>query len=362
MPSGFSKKSIPEQFADKLEEDIRVDKFGAMLPSIRELVLRYDLNPVSVHKGLVILVARGVLINRGPRRRLVIATRTDANSCPAASSDLPCCRPLVFVGAEMSQVNAAVVLALKDVEAACRAKGTACVTVELAGLDEVSRVARIREAYREHRPSHVLLIYCDQQTFDVLERKSCKVAVIGGTVASPRVERLTADMALLSMAAFEDMRTLGHRRFRMVMLGRNEVAAEKRRLLDYSALTQLEAEGVWTSTLDSAAMSSVLGPALKAGVTAFAFPRPESVLLALAYFDMHGLRVPEDVSYVMLLSGSHDFMRTKEPAHFKFRNESVISLIMTWFESGQNTAERFTREMVGTYVRGKTVGPAKKGN
>jgi hypothetical protein len=37
-------------------------------------------------------------------------------------------------------------------------------------------------------------------------------------------------------------------------------------------------------------------------------------------------------------------------------------LVLDWFEFGENRSEQITRESMKTYVRGLTVGPAKKLN
>ncbi len=90
MSPAFAKKTIPEQFADRLLADILENRFGAMLPSVRELVVRYRLNPVSVHRGITLLVRRGVLVNHGPRRRLTIAAMTPREE-PCSGRAVCCC-------------------------------------------------------------------------------------------------------------------------------------------------------------------------------------------------------------------------------------------------------------------------------
>jgi len=356
----FKKKTIPEQFADQLAGDIRSGVFGGLLPSVRELGQRYHLNAVSVHKGLGLLVAQGVLLKRGPRRRLAIApSSAGAASRPALAPSLVC-RPLVLVGAELAEVPAAVVLALHDVERRCREHGTACVTVDLSGLGAVERARRIRAAWIEHKPTHVLMICCDQPTYALLAKKPCKLAMIGGSIAARKVARLTADLARLSTVAFDDLRSLGHRRFRLVMLGRPEAAAEQRLLHDYANSLGVHAAGVWGGALNFRSLSAVLAEALREGVTAFVFPRPDALLLALAYFETVGLRVPRDVSVVLLQSGSYDFMQAVHPAHFKYRRQALAGLMTNWFEFDEVIAERFTREVSSTYVRGRTVGPVRR--
>jgi DNA-binding LacI/PurR family transcriptional regulator len=357
--SGFRKKTIPEQFADTLSADIRSDAFGGLLPSVRDLGLRYGLNIVSVHKGLVLLVQRGVLLNRGPRRRLAIAPPAGA-PLPAAGFGLArACRPLIFIGAELGEVSPAVLLAMREIEGHCAEKGGRCVTVDLSGLGLAEKGARVRAALGEHKPTHVLMVYCDQSTCALLARKPIKLAAVGGSVVGRKVARLTIDPVLLSTVAFDDLRTLGHRRFRMVMLGHPEVPAERRRLLDYSAAARVEALGVWGGRLDVRSMSAALAAGRRQGVTGFVFLRPEAMVLAQACFDTAGVRVPKDVSLVLLSSGSYDFMQSTQPAHFKFRKEAMVSLILNWFEFDEVTSERISREVAATYVRGRTVGPAK---
>jgi hypothetical protein len=356
----FKKKTIPEQFADQLAGDLAAGVFGGLLPSVRHLGVRYHLNAVSVHKGLVLLVERGLLLNRGARRRLAIAPPATAVR-PAAVPPSLACRPLVFFGAELTEVNAAVLLALRDLEQGCREMGTKFHTIDLSGLALAEKSAAVRRALLEHKPTHVLMVYCDQSTYDLLAPKPIKLAMIGGAIVARKVDRLTADLTLLAMAAFDDLRKLGHRRFRMVMLGRGELPEDASRLRDYAAAARVQAAGVWGGALDLRAMSATLAAALRAGVTGFVFPRPDALLLALAYFDSVGVRVPRDVSLVLLLSGPYDFMHARQPAHFKFRKQAVVDLMMRWFEFGEVTSARFTQEVAAHYVRGKTVGPVRQG-
>jgi hypothetical protein len=59
-----------------------------------------------------------------------------------------------------------------------------------------------------------------------------------------------------------------------------------------------------------------------------------------------------------LLSGPYDFMHARQPAHFKFRKQAIVDLMLRWFEFGEVTSARFTQEVAAHYVRGRTVGPA----
>lgn len=360
MSAAFAKKTIPEQFADRLLSDIVQGKFGALLPSVRELVERYKLNPVSIHKGVTILVEQGVLVSRGPRRRLAIAQRPASKEpCGCKLRGVPCCRPLIFVGADPSEMNSTLMMATNDIQQASRANGGGCMTVALGGLSPGAKAEVVKAALLEHKPSHVLLLYCDQEVYEWVARRQVKVALMGGTIVSRKVEVLSADLSLLACAAFEDLQALGHRRFRLVMLGRTATAAEKRRLEEFSFGQGVDAQGVFEGSLDLPAMSAALASALQAGVTAFAFPRPEDFVLAKAYFDTVGVRIPADISVVMLLSGPYDFMQARQPAHFKITKEAIVSLVLGWFEFGENRSERCTREIILSYVRGRTVGPAK---
>ena len=360
MPPSFTKKTIPEQFAERLLTDIVQGKYGALLPSVRELVERYKLNPVSIHKGVTILVEQGVLISRGPRRRLSIVQRPDNKEpCGCKLQGVPCCRPLIFVGADPSEMNSTLMMATNDIQQATRANGVGCMTVALGGLSSEAKAEAVRAALLEHKPSHVLLLYCDQDVYELVSRRQVKVALMGGMIVSRKAEKLVADMSLLACAAFADLKSLGHRRFRLVMLGRPAVPAEKLRLEEFSLAQGVDAQGVFDSELDLPSISRVLAASLQAGVTAFAFPRPEDFVLAKAYFDTQGIKVPGDVSLVMLLGGPYDLMQEKQPAHFKISKEAIISLVLGLFEFGENRSERCTREVIPSYVRGRTVGPAK---
>jgi DNA-binding LacI/PurR family transcriptional regulator len=363
MSSAFNKKTIPEQFADKLMADILENKFGAMLPSVRELVVRYGLNPVSIHKGITSLVRRGVLQNNGPRRRLTIIAHSAAKTdCAAVPSGKPCCHPLIFVGADPSEINSTLMMATHDIVHACRNKGGACVTVILAGLDGKAKEAAIKKAMIEHKPSHVLLLYCDQEAYDLISPRVEKVAILGGIINSRKAVRLAADLALLAVAAFEDLVKLDHRHFRLIKLGRQPSPEAIQRLKAFSRERGVDAQAVFGGELSMVSMKRALDASLKAGVTAFAFPRPEDFVLANAYFEVAGVKIPKEVSVVLLLSGPYDLMQVVKPAHFKIGKEAIISLVLDWFEFGENRSERITRESMRTYVRGLTVGPACKVN
>ncbi len=361
MTAPFTKKSIPEQFAEKLLSDILQGMFGALLPSVRELVSRYDLNPVSIHKGVTLLVKKGVLENRGPRRRLAIAAKPASKEpCGCMQLGVPCCRPLIIVGADPSEVSSTLMMATHDVQQAARANGGSCVTVVLAGLSGKAKAAAVKAALLEHKPSHVLLLYCDEEVYEQVSRRPVKLAVLGGGAESRKSVKLAADMAVLATAAFEDLMQLGHRKFRLMLLGRANLSGEKRRLKEYSLARGVDADVASAEGLSITSMRSAIAQSLKEGVTAFAFPRPEDLVLATACLEMLEVKVPADVSLVLLLSGPYDLMQKRQPAHFKITKEAIISLVLGWFEFGENRSERITREAIATYVRGKTVGPAKK--
>lgn len=360
MPAPFAKKTIPEQFADKLLADIVQGKFGPLLPSVRELVGRYGLNPVSIHKAVTMLVQKGALISRGPRRRLSIVTRAASTEpCGCKLRGVPCCRPLILVGADPSELNSTLMMATNDIQQASRANGGGCMTVVLGGLAGEARTDAVKKVLLEHKPSHVLLLYCDQEIYDLVSRRQVKVAFIGGSIVSRKAEKLAVDMAMLACAAFDDLRSLGHRRLRLIMLGRQGGAAEGLHLDRFSSEQGVEAKAVCGGELDLPSMTRALDESMEAGVTAFAFPRPEELLLAKAYFDTAGIKVPSDVSVVLLLSGPYDFMQAKQPAHFKISKEAIISLVLGWFEFGENRSERCTQEVIASFVRGRTVGIAK---
>jgi len=360
MASSFNKKAVPEQFADRLMGDILENKFGTILPSVRELVVRYGLNQVSIHKGITILVQRGMLKNHGPRRRLtIVAPPALKGECGCKQRGVACCSPLIFVGADPSEVNSTLMMATHDVQQASRANGGNCVTIVLAGLSDKAKSDAVKAAMLEHKPSHVLLMYCDQGVYELVAKRSVRIAILGGGISSRKAVRLAADMALLAAASFADLAALGHRKLRLVQLGRVADPAAVRRLEEFSMQNGLDARVVFGDVLDMPSMKRTLEAALKAGVTAFAFPRPEDFVLANAFFDTAGVKVPRDVSTVMLLSGPYDFMQAKQPAHFKITKDSIISLVLGWFEFGENRSERITRETIVTYVRGLTTGPVR---
>ncbi len=361
MSAPFAKKTIPKQFAEKLLSDILQGKFGSLLPSVRELVVRYDLNPVSIHKGVTLLVKQGVLVNRGPRRRLAIAEKpVSKEPCGCQLRGVPCCRPLIFVGADPSEVSSTLMMATHDVQQASRANGGGCVTVTLGGLSGKAKAEAVKAALLEHKPSHVLLLYCDEEVYEQVSRRPVKLAVLGGGADSRKAVKLAADMGLLASAAFDDLMQLGHRKFRLLMLGRPQVSEEKRRLKEFALARGAEAEVVNAEELSLASMRAAISQALQEGVTAFALPRPEDLVIASACLEMLEIKVPTDVSLVLLLSGPYDLMQKRQPAHFKISKESIISLVLGWFEFGENRSERITRETIATYVRGKTVGPVSK--
>ncbi len=356
-PSGFQKKTIPHQFADRLEADLRAGLFVGLLPSVRLLASRYGLNVLSLHRGLRLLVQRGILLDRGPRRRLAVVPLTVP--VKAAAHPVPCCRPMVVVGAELGEVSSAVMLALRDVEQACAERGGRCVSVDVSTLSPAARRQRIRTALLEHKPTHVILVYCDQEVYRLVAKPAIKVAVIAGNIVAPKAVSLSADQSLLAMAAFDDLRKLGHRSFRLISLGRTLSPAQLRRLADFAAVSGIDATAVSGKSLDLPTMSRVLATALAEGATSFAFPRPEDIVLATAYFDSVGLKIPRDLSLVLLMGGPYDFLQARQVAHFKFRKDQYLSLILNWVEFGESSTERYTREIIATYRRGRTVGPVK---
>jgi DNA-binding LacI/PurR family transcriptional regulator len=93
--------------------------------------------------------------------------------------------------------------------------------------------------------------------------------------------------------------------------------------------------------------------------TALLFVEPESYIAALGFLGSRGLRIPQDISVLSMISSPIFRLMPKRPAHFKWPVEQHVRRVVRWVVAVANGAEDHDQiKFSATFNLGGTIGPA----
>lgn len=355
----FTPKTVVEQVADAIAEEIRAGKLTGLLPSIRALSKRYQLSVPSVHKARSLLLSRGLLEFRGAKRRLSVVAQSKSSRGAAATV-------VVFCAENPDHLSASIMLSLQAAAGELIAGGNGCIFEPVFGLSPEKARARIAEALSFHRPTHCVLLYGDKDMLRQLHRyRRARISLIGGNQRLlANVVRLCGRMPLLIEHAVTQLKSLGHRRFFVPCLRRDGSLQES--LVEMEAIEVRQEVDLGVSWLRECTCSvelieQRLDTALAAGVTAVLFAQWGDYISTMSYFRHRRLRIPEDVSVVVLSGGSAGYTCCSVPAHFSLKADYMRQQFLRWVTDQEIDQEWFTQRIIETWTPGGTLAKAASG-
>lgn len=348
----FRKRTAVEQVADAIVAEITAGRLSGLMPSIRSLADKYKVSVPTLHKARAILQRRGVLENRGDKRRLVIVAPATQRVASV----------LVFHGKDPDQLFANYTLSLQAAASELAEKGISCAFESLHGLAPAAVASRIAESLLFRKPTHCVLLFGTPAMASQLRRARVKLALMGGHLrAQPGVVRLGVSFFPLIDHAVTQLRALGHRRFFIPYLRRpgtrTEAEAEVRRIAD--------AHGVRLSVLwshetarDTLEMERHLDVALEDRATALIFPQWADFIYAIGYAERRGLNIPRDFSVVVLINGALGYLHRPALAHYTVKSDFMRRQLMAWVQQDGWDEKLLVQQVLSTWTPGETVGPA----
>jgi DNA-binding transcriptional regulator YhcF (GntR family)/DNA-binding LacI/PurR family transcriptional regulator len=352
----FEKKAVFEHLADSIEAQIRQEGWSGLLPSGRDLAGQHNVSLPTVQKAIALLLERGVLISRGGKRRLQVATgvsgsgrRTDRFEVLVLTTD-----PLIAYDASIS-------MGVMQLGESLKAKGDGFRFVDLSHVQGVERRKAAHAEMVKSRPTHVILMKPDKPLFAGVARHPAKLATMFGNIRSKRIMTLGVRYGYLVEIALQHLMPLGHRHFLMPFFGRKikmresmaaiaRISEEKKVRIDVRLTSQ---------PLTTENLGRFLGPGLAGGATAVLFPQWTDFMPSIAYFASKRLEFPRDLSVVALIGNATSRMYTPPIACCLSSPDGIAQQAEIWVRSEKVEDASYISVYQRTWESGGSIGPVK---
>lgn len=337
-----------------------------LLPSLQDLAKALRFSPPVITEALRRLASRRVVASPGPRRRYrILNPAGQAPAAPAASQR----RLLMLTTTDpdrWDETQRRVVMEILDDAAA---DGWLCVreTVDFLGAKRPLR--SWDRLLSLHRPTHLLAIQGTRPLAQWAARKGLRAAFIGGQQIDPsQATSIGIRLTDILGHCLGHLRQLGHRRILIPTWGglRQLPAFCARQLGEALGAdpARLLAEGwVFGAPVSDLAThrSRLLRHVRRLRPTAIVTVDWRDFLVTSQCLEDEGLRVPSDVSLVVLNHGPDADWFRPAPAHYRIAQDYFARETRAWRKGRKGARDSVTKAVLAGWRPGATVGPAPRG-
>jgi DNA-binding transcriptional regulator YhcF (GntR family) len=356
----IEKPNTLDMVRDALRAEISAGRWARRLPGTRVLALRLGVSAPTVGAALDRLVAEGFLESGGPRRAYRLTEHARANASAGAR---PRRRQLVILTHEaVGQLVENTRELLEALMGRMAARGW---LVRHQVLDFV-HVKRPQKTWDRQigvvEGTKIVAVYGTPSLAEWATRRKIPMLFLGGNGGNFPMPAVAVSSSRMAEEALDRLTSLGHRRIALPLCDRT--TEFKRRLKE---LTQVAVERMgeryqpgYHNPESNHGAPDTLRRIL---ARVFAGPVPTALVLldwkevvaAHCFLAERGLRVPRDVSLVMLSDVPTAEWFHPELCRFRFPQKKIISEMIKWLD-GRPGNERVAR-LSGTWVDGGSIGP-----
>lgn len=368
--------TVIDQAEAALIELIRQGRWKGRLPGYQVLADVVGVSVPTVGRAVARLVQAGILMSRGQRKAFEIseAGLSSAPKVPAVTSIAPVLAPkkgrylLILGPASLDMLDSWTRGFVADAIRQLSREGWGCDYEALDYLEAGSTSRKWNKLLERHPASHLAVIKGNPVIAKWGMSKGLKVLLIGGIVGNTGVMRLGYNTGEIASEAARRGAELGHRRILMPLF---EVPPKATTTIPGAIAPHL---GLTPEEVLRKGMVFQLGSTdpqrrLRALDHHFRSVQPTLIvtlfwkdyLQVMGYLHSRGLRVPEDVSVIAF---GHDPLLPyviPTPSYFNLRSEPVLRQVHIWLRGRKPDKSALAKALVGSFVKGETLGPARKG-
>ncbi len=355
-----SKASAADQAAAVLREECLAGRWRDRLPGVRVLAGLLGVSAPTVGAALARLTTQGVLTNEGPRRAFRLAEVPPR----FLTHDHPR-RLLLLTPDELWTLDDATRGVLESLRE----------TVVSNGWEEDIQVLDYRHAKRvDRRWNHliradantsVLAVFGRPALAEWARRRKLRIMFLGGVmgnVAVPMIGVKSSGMAALALAR---LTALGHRRIVFPLIGNSESFNATLREATQAALEAVghsylpRQHNPESSYLVPDVISQMMEPLLaKNPPTALVIQDWKILITVFCCLAAHRLRVPTDVSLVLLSDRQDGSWFHPELARFRFPVARMAAAVFKWLEDETAPADHLVFEP--KFIEGRTLAAPRR--
>lgn len=356
----IEKPNTLEMVCAALRQEITSGRWNELLPGTRPLAIRLGVSAPTVGAALDRLVAEGFLQAGGPRRAYRLGERAKENASAGAS---PRQRELLILAHEdVKQMVENTQQAIEVLTNRMVAKGWR-VRQEILDFLHVKHPQKGWDRQiGEVEGIKVIAIYGTAALAEWATRRKIPMMFFGGGAGEFSVPTVGVVSSLMAGEALARLTSLGHRRIVLPLCDRTDIF--KRRMKDVIQSTFERIGERYVAGYHNPESSHKAPDVMRRILTkVFATRAPTALVLldwnevvaAYCFLTERGLRVPRDVSLVMLSDVTTAEWFHPKLCRFRFPRRKLLSEMVKWLEGRPGGGHGGL--LAGTWVEGDSIAP-----
>ena len=318
-----------------LRDEIRAGRLRGHLPGVRLLAASLGVSPPTVSAAVRHLVAEGLLIHEGARKRLRIAAPDGAGGHARSAS-----RKVLFLTPTPLADLMSVALEILSRMMMTRPQWNIRQFAVTSPSGNSSR-RRWDALIETEQPDQVVVFSGRPEQARWAAGRNTPVIFLGGDPGPVKVPILGLRASDMLAVTLDHLLALGHRRICLPFCGQPPGLVERQRVLFTSKLAEWKipfVPGYHMPTARDDHPASLESLVHKV----FELRRPTALLaldwnhllFLMGFVAKRGLRVPEQVSMVLLSEDRNLPWLTPRPAHFRYPLQHLVNRMIRWIEKG----------------------------
>lgn len=361
LETAFVKRVVKQKAADLavavLREHVVSGEWNERLPGARLVARKLGLSPQTVAAALCKLVEEGLIEKCGERRAFrVVKVRSKASSGGSTISP----SLLILMPTEFEQLEGVSRIVLEKLREAMVERGWK-VDHQVVDFLHAKRMQRSwDQKIRVDEATSVVALYGRPSLAEWSLRREVRMCFLGGGVDGLPMPIVAVRASEIARVALEHLVALGH--WRIVLPLCDRVEGFKKSMGDAMRVVIEGAGRTYMKTYHNPE-SAYAGPDVTWRImeSAFASNPPTALVLldwkelvtAQCFLQRRGLRIPEDVSVVLLNDQNDAEWFFPELTRFRFPVRRIVNAMIRWLEGGKLKRENIPAD----FLTGKTMVP-----
>lgn len=355
------KSSTQELAAAAIREEITAGRWEDRLPGARVLAQRMGLSPPTVAGALAILAAEGCLTKPGERHAYRVVKKRRAKT--AGSSHSKSKRLLILTHEEAAFLTETSRKVLELLREAAAKKGW-IVESQVVDFLHAKRAQNQWDRLIQTDPdTSVIALYGRTALAEWAIRRKVRMMFLGGVTNGLPIPMVAVRSSQMAQMAFERLAALGHWRIVFPLCDRAESFKAPLRELTRKAV---ESTGNTYVPSYHNPESDYLKPDVTWRIVESAFAsRPPSAFVFLdwkelvtahCFLSSRKLRVPDDVSLILLNDQMEADWFHPPLSRFRFPQQKLVRTMISWLENESgNPATQIT--LIADFIEGNSIAP-----
>lgn len=330
--------SIVDQCEQELEKGIREGTWGKLLPGFRFLSDALGVSIPTVTRAAERLVQRGLLHSQGPRRALRVMAGPAAENPVAVAHTRGLLMLLEKPWGQLSPNTRAI---LEGCAQVAKDNGMLAHFVHMSYVGAARQRRSWDRVLKAHPCSHILATMGSDPVVEWAKSRGLKAALLGGLTHHADVPVFGVRLPDLLVRGIGALRAKGHARILIPSIGLTRMVHETLAGEAAKAMGMTVADLAREKLLinepamdNDAAVARVIRGLRESRATALVAMNFRTYSLYTTGMMRAGIRIPEDVSTILLMGDPESAWMRPKPAHFEPPVELIKTRVRRWLLKG----------------------------